>query len=165
MRIGVLALLALVPAMEAAALRGVEAGASCEDVERIELALGSKRHPATTSRESSHAFFVGTHLGHDALVVYSCKNGIAASQTIALKFTERNEARLSFEEIQRSLTDGLGTPPNDADENAVAEMQRDPHFSSGLPVHRFAMWIVGNGTVAVALSGRDEEWELVVHGF
>ena len=162
----VVALLLAFLGAPALALRGVEIGAQCERVERIESDLGSSRRapPPKDSQPPRFIFFTGTHHGHEALISYTCEAGSVVSQLITLTFQHEQEATLAFSEIKRLLVAEFGEPWKDVDEPTISEMQQDLFATGDLPVQRFALGAVDKRSIGLMLSGAKGSWELLVHG-
>ena len=160
--ISALLVLAIVVGAPASALRGVEPGATCQGAAKIEAELGSIQRRETPKS----VWFDGQHLGHKVLIGYTCEAGVIVAQLISFKFTSEQEAMLSFADVKRSLTSDFGSASNDADPNTISAMQRESSTTqiTGLPVQRFATWVIDQRVVSLMLSGRKDSWELIVQG-
>jgi hypothetical protein len=160
--VGIAALMSLLVAVPAWALRGVQPGATCKQAGQVEGKLGS-RSRGSSSGNDEHLFFDGSYRGQDAVIAYNCQAGIVVSQLITIKFAHPEDARSTFADFKRALVADHGQPYKDADEPTISEMQKDSE-QLGLPVERFVVWVFGKRVITLSLSGQGTSWELVVRG-
>jgi hypothetical protein len=149
------AMIAVLHAAPARALRGVDPGASCSHAEEVEKQLGSTRRTTW--------LFAGRHQGEDASISYTCRAGTVAAQLITIEQAHEEQARATFGDLKRALEADLGPPSKDIDEPTIAELNEStPNLD--LPVERFAVWQKPDSkrVVTLVLSGRESIWKLSI---
>ena len=153
----------LLAAAPASALRGVEAGAPCAGLSEIEAALGSKLRGSSDEQKTGEAnvYFDGFFHGKVASISYTCEAGAVERQIIDVRFADEHEALVYFSDRHRELSEQFGPPHKDPDEPRIAEIAD----ATGVPVRRFATWVLGERVVSLMLSPEDEkQWQVLISG-
>ena len=74
---------------------------------------------------------------------------------------DEHEALAYFSDRHREFSEQLGPPHKDPDEPRIAEIAD----ATGVPVRRFATWVLGERVVSLMLSPEDEkQWQVLISG-
>lgn len=134
------------PPATAKSLRGVSIGDTCATAFETELARGSTpTRPLSEVEPSDLVVFRGAHDGEQALVGFTCVDGLLTKQLVAFKLTTEAEADATFDRQYKQLVDLFGKPCTDW--RKLSLWQRFKLWASGLylpELYTHVTWDLGD---------------------